>query len=135
MKHIYLKNSHGSKTIVEVTDEVDRVLVQTRREIWRNDAKERYYCNASLDIMTDCNIRAGHATSPEMLYISAEEKTERSAEIIAVLKTLTVEQQKLVVLLRNGVSGKEIAKRLGMTEPAVTQMKKRIQKKFEKFLF
>lgn len=134
MKQIYVKNS-GKKVSVEVTDDQERVLTQTRRAIWNNDAQQRYYRAASLDAMTDHDERTSCAAlNPETIYIAAEEKAERSAKLAAAIKTLTPEQRKLIVLLRMRVSGKEIAKRLNMTEPAVTQMKKRVQKKLEKFL-
>jgi DNA-binding NarL/FixJ family response regulator len=142
MTKIYFKDEHGQKVSVEVTEEVAAVNTETRRGIWRNEAKERYYRGRALDTLTDDaiemrqeNIERNLATaSPEDGYIEREEAEERQAKIAAALKTLTPEQIKLIQMLRKGMTVGEIAKVEGVDHSAIAHRRRRIQKKFQEFL-
>ena len=120
MKQIYVK-SNGKKVSVSVTDELESALRETRRAMWRNEAKERYHRAASLDAMTDKDERAVSGDlNPEAIYIAAEERAERGAKLAAALKSLTPEQSCLAVLAYvKNVPLKEIAGRYGITYQAV----------------
>ena len=133
MPTIYFKQD-GKKVPVEVTDEQAQVITETRRKIWRNEAKERYYRKASLDAMTDCDKRTSHAASPETLYIAAEECAERTTKLTVVLKSLTPKQLELVKMLERGMSVTEIARVRGVSKQSIFEARERIRKRFAKFL-
>jgi RNA polymerase sigma factor (sigma-70 family) len=134
MKQVYVK-CNGKKVSVTVTDEVESVLKETRREIWRNEAKERYHCELSLDAMTDKDERTASAElNPETMLIAAEKKAERGAKLAVALKTLTAEQSRLAVLIYvKNMPLKEIAGRYGITYQAVQNRLKKILGKLKKF--
>lgn len=134
MKQVYVKDN-GLKVTVSVTDEQERAITETRRAIWRNDAKEKYYRAASLDAMTDSDKRTSCADlNPEAMYITAEERTERTATLNAALQSLTPEQLRLLKLLDKGLGIREIARLLGKDHQSIRDMRERIQKKFKKFM-
>jgi DNA-binding NarL/FixJ family response regulator len=141
VKQVYQKGD-GGKAFVEVTDEVANALAETRRAIWRNDAKERYYRGRTLDTLTDDAIELRQenlernlvAASTEDEYIEREEAEERQAKMAAVLKTLTPEQIKIIQMLQKGMTVGEIAKAEGVDHSAIAHRRQRIQKKFQEFL-
>jgi DNA-binding NarL/FixJ family response regulator len=133
MKQVYIKEN-SKKVFVDVTEEQETVITETRRAIWRNESQERYYRAASLDAMTDSDMRTSSmAANPETIYIAAEEARERKAKLAAALKTLTPEQTRLVRLLMKGLSGSEIARMLGKDKRSVSDMKIRVQEKIKKY--
>lgn len=135
MKTIYQKDNYGNRTAFEVSDDIADTLAKTRRAIWRNDAKERYYRAASLDGMTDYDKRTScQAVNPEDIYIAAEQQSELREKLIAALKLLTPEQARLVGLLQKSLGIREIARLLGKSHVTVLEMRKAIQKKVERFL-
>lgn len=129
------RNADGLYREIEVTDRVENALTETRRAIWRNNAQERYYRKASLDAMSDHDERTSCTdASPEEIYIAAEEQAKLRTKLAAALKSLTPEQLKLVKLLKKGMGIREIARVLGKHHSTIEEMRKAVQKKFEKFL-
>ena len=134
MKRVYVKEN-GNKVFAEVADEVESALTETRRAIWRNEAKERYYRGASLDAMTDKDKRVcGAASDPEEICIAAEERLEHRAKLAAALKSLTTRQAEVVKLLLKGKSVTGIAEFLGVTKQSVNDIRQAVQKKFKEFI-
>ena len=134
MKTVYVKHN-GQNVSVTVTDEQERVITETRRAIWSNESYERYHRAASLNAMTDHDKRTScTATNPEAIYIAVEEQAERTEKLTAALKSLTPSQLELVKLLRKGMKIREIARTLGKSHVTVLEMRKAVQKKFEKLL-
>jgi DNA-directed RNA polymerase specialized sigma subunit len=142
MTTIYIKDARGLKVQVEVTDEQAAVMTECRREEWRNEAKERYYRGRTLSTLTDDAVEFRQeklernlvVESPEDAYIAAEEREDRAVRINAVIGTMTDEQKRLVKMLLSGQSVTEIAEALGVGKSAVSNMRIRLQKKFEGFL-
>ena len=85
MTKIYLKNKKGNKVIV-VTDEVAIADLETRRAIWRNDAKEDYYREVSIDTLTDKDIRISIRKNFEDKYIEKEESIKKRNMLISKIK-------------------------------------------------
>jgi DNA-binding NarL/FixJ family response regulator len=136
VKRIYLKEN-GKRISVEVTDEAERAITETRRAIWRNESKERYYGAVSLDAAGDGDIRrAGGcaAASPEAIYVAEEEAREMKKEMGTVFKTLTTRQTEVLKFLVKGKSVTEIARVLGVAKQSVSDVRRAVQKKFERFL-
>jgi RNA polymerase sigma factor (sigma-70 family) len=131
MTTIYIKDARGLKVQVEVTDEQAAVMTECRREEWRNNAKEQYYRQASLDGMTDKNAEvADSSDNPLDAMVAREERADRSARICAALGSLTAEQKRLIQMLKRGKSETEIAEALGVNKSSVCRMRQRVQKIF-----
>ena len=134
MKNVYVKNN-GKNVSVSVTDEMEAVLTETRRAIWRNEAKENYYREVSLDAMTDKDERTVSAElNPETIVIATEKRKEGRTKLAAALKTLTTEQARLVILFYvKNMPLNEIAEYYGVTYQAVQNRLKKILDKLKKF--
>jgi DNA-binding NarL/FixJ family response regulator len=131
MTTIYIKNANGQRVLVEVTEEIAEAMTESRREEWRNNAKEQYYRQASLDGMTDKNAKvADSSDNPLDAMVTREERADRSARICAALGSLTAEQKRLVQMLRRGKSETEIAEALSVNKSSVCRMRQRVQKIF-----
>jgi len=126
LKFVYFENYDKD----EVDEEFEKEERKTRREIWRNDAKEKYY--RSFKTFNDAEI-ASDEFNPEKVFIDKLDKTEQKIAIEKFLKTLTKEQRQLIKMFLNGESVTVISKKIGVSKAAVSQMRRRIQNKFKKF--
>jgi DNA-directed RNA polymerase specialized sigma subunit len=129
----------GKETIeVEVTFDIAAAYKESLREEWRSDKRaERHQTAISLTQMEDENgYQATDLAAPDALTVlcAAEEHEELRSKIKTALATLTPEQMNLVKMLKSGMSIGGIAKVLGVSHPAVSQMRARIVNKFDKVL-
>ena len=135
MTKIYIKNGSGQKIVVEVTDEVAEQMTESRREEWRNNAKERYYRDAKLHELNEKDDEWGSDTdNPETMFVSAYEQKELRAKMIAVAKTLTARQLEVLRLLKKGKTCLEISEILGVSKQSVNDVRNAIKEKFKVFL-
>ena len=133
VKQIYLKQN-GEKVTVEVSDEVEKVLTETRRGIWRNDAKENYYkykkplCKPLEDLIAD--------PQPDMLdmLIEAEDISDEHEKLRAGVDSLSKEQREILRLrFFENKHIKEIASIYGITYQAVQNRLNKVIKKLKSF--
>lgn len=129
----------GTEAIeVEVTDETAAAYRESLREEWRSDKRaERHQAAVSLTQTEDgsgyllADLSTGDIAEA---MIERGEAEERRVKLKAAFATLTPEQIDLVKMLKAGLSGSEIARRLGICKQAVSQMRIRIQEKLKKYL-
>ncbi|MEG1806476.1 MAG: hypothetical protein RR327_08870, partial [Clostridia bacterium] len=87
MTQIYIKEN-GKKVTIEVSDEVAVAIEETRRDIWKSEAKAQYH-NTSLDgIEEDGAIFASEELSPLDEYIEREDKKNESLALRQAISTL-----------------------------------------------
>ena len=96
MKQVYFKQN-GSKVTIEVSDEVEKILTETRRAIWRNDAKESYHryilpLSKPLEYFADPQLGALDR------LIEAEDKREEHEKLTAGINSLSKEPRELLQL-------------------------------------
>ena len=132
MPFIYFKNSHGKRVYVQVNAEVLMGYTKTRQAIWNNDAKEKYHRRMSLCAF-DKDKLSGSTLNPEDIYIAAEERLELKMKLLAAVASLTAKQTDLVKLLIKGLKVSEVARLWGKNQSSVYEMKKAVEKKFERF--
>ena len=136
MKNIYVKKSDGTKVVVSVADEVADEIKKSRQAIWNNEAKALYYYGFSIQSVKTEKLSkfACSKYDPAVMGDVGDEKKIRKIQLMGKLKSLTAEQLLLVKMIFDGATVTQIAEKLGVSKPAISQMRKRIQKKFEEFL-
>lgn len=135
MTKIYFIDANGQKIAVSVTAEVAEADLESRRAIWRNDAKEGYYRAFSLDKLTDKKDCCGDdSINPEKIYVDLFENSDSMLKLKKIIKTLTSRQQTVLRLLYKGHGVTEISKILSVKKQSVNDIRKSIQKKFKEFL-
>ena len=135
MTTIYIKDGNGRKVTVEVEEAVAEQMTDCRRAEWRNEAKERYYRDPKMHNLNDHDEEYGSdEQNPETRHIAGEERRDRRAKMLAVLKTLTPKQLEIVKLLKSGMTVSEIARHLNKNQKTVYEAYESIQKKFKEFL-
>ncbi|MCL2797710.1 MAG: hypothetical protein FWD58_06625 [Firmicutes bacterium] len=133
MKEIYIKND-GIKETVAVSDELAEAMAEMRRAWWRIESTERYYREASIDAMPDCDERIiSEKFNPEAMMVAAEDKQKRQTKLSAAYNALTARQKQVVKLLI-GKSVTETAALLGVSKQSISDIRTAVQKKFEVFL-
>ena len=75
-----------------------------------------------------------HNANPERLFIAAIEATERSGALADTWASLSEAQQELIIKKLCGLTNVAIAVEENVSEAAIRNRLKKIQKKFEKFL-
>ena len=123
----------GTRSEVEVSDDIGTVILDSRREEDNLDRKERYHCY-SIDALEygDKDINAPtNGETPETDLIRAEE----NAHIDDALSTLTKVQRRRILMSSNGMSLRDIAKVEGTNhksvEESINSAKAKFQKKYE----
>lgn len=141
MAKIYIKDEHGNKVTVEVSDEVAKIYRESFQEEWRVNAYEKYY-STSLESITE----AGHdfadeEADTEELCLEREAQAERDIlmrKLKAALPYLTDLQRKTIhKLFVLNMSQAEIAKEEGVLRCTIkervdgifSKLKKLIEKK------
>lgn len=133
VRQVYLKRN-GSKLSIEVTDEVEAVLRETRRAIWSNDAKENYHRYKKYLSKNSEDIIADSQSDILDKLVEAEGKYERHEKLARGLKSLSKEQLKILLLrFKEDKPIKEIAEIYGITYQAVQNRLNKILKKLRKF--
>lgn len=133
MKDIYLKNEEGRKSYIKVSDDVEKIYSELRKQEWRRNSYERYH-TVSLDAMME----AGHEfmdeernAESEMIFL--EEQKERRLllkklkKVVSCLTPLQRETLRKIFVLN--MSQAEIAREEGVARATV---KERIEGAFSK---
>ena len=119
----------GTKSEVEVNEELGEFITASRREEDNLSRKERYHCY-SLDAILFEGTEYGDNHTPE----TEVETAERNKRLYAAMKTLTAVQQRRLLMLADGLSLREIARVEGVDHRAVRESidsaKKKIKKVF-----
>jgi len=135
---VTIKYFDGGKTIdLEVTEEFAEAYKELCREDERLKKQEqrRRAKTASLEQLREDGIDiVDERFNPLERAVRREDKAARREKLKAAFATLTLEQKKLVKLLKEGMGIREIARVLGKDPTSVRDMKEAIQKKLEKFL-
>lgn len=133
MKTINYKTN--KKTIqVEVSDEFavkyEEITTEYNRAEWRAERNAKNH-NSSYEELSDAGVQfEDKQPTPEDSLIDKEEKKI----LYKAIKMLTPEQQKLVHdVFFVGINQRELAKKQGISEPAMTQKMKRIFASLKKF--
>jgi len=119
---------------IEVSDEFaikyEEVTTEFKRSEWRAERNAKNH-NSSYEELTEAGMQfEDKQPTPEDSLIDKEEKQT----LYKAIKQLTPEQQKLVRdVFFNGKNQREIAKKQGISEPAITQKLKRIYASLKKF--
>lgn len=135
MKKIYVKNNR-KKVTVFVTDEIESVLTDTRRAIWRNDAnfKNNYY---SLDERSEqgCDIE-DNSQNPEILIDSRDDEKQKVLRLKILrqgLKTLSDKQASVIHKhFFLGMNFSEIAREESVDESTIRERIQSALKKLKK---
>jgi len=119
----------GTKSEVEVNEELGEFITASRREEDNLSRKERYHCY-SLDAILFEGKEYGDNHTPE----TELETAEINKQIYHAMKTLTAVQQRRLLMLADGLSLREIARVEGVDHRAVRESidsaKKKIKKVF-----
>ena len=117
----------GTTTEVEVSEEVGTVIVDSRRKESNLDRKERRHCYSY-----DAIEYEGEEYGAYDYYECMDESISRDARIRAAFDTLTEVQKRRLLMLANGLSMREIARREGIKHHAVMESIEGARKKFLK---
>ena len=105
--------SDGTKSEVEVSDEIGTMIMEDRRREANADRRERYHC-ISLDAMAYEGLEFGEPDFTEDMF---DESEERDARVREAFSHLTETQQRRMLMLASGLSEREIARREGVAVP------------------
>lgn len=120
---------NGEITEVEVSEEIDAMIIDSRREEESGNRKERRHCY-SMDAAVYEGLEYGTADFTEALFDDTEDRNER---VRAAFSHLSELQQKRLLLLAGGMSVREIARREGKNFRTVYGSIEAAKKKFLKF--
>lgn len=118
----------GTKSEVEVNEELGEFITASRREESNLDRKERYHCY-SLDAILFEGQEYGDHNTPD----TAMESAEKRQRIAAALAKLSETQQRRLLMLADGLSVREIARRENKDFKSVYASIESARKKFAKF--
>jgi len=122
---IKYKFANGTITEVEVEESIGDVVVEMSRSESNADRKERYHCCNSDDI----EFEGKDYSSPETVF----EETERNNCVNAAFAHLTDKQQKYILMLADGLSLREIARRENKDIKTIRESVEGARKKFLKY--
>ncbi|MCL2861617.1 MAG: hypothetical protein FWE22_04305 [Firmicutes bacterium] len=143
MTKIYFRNAKRQKVFVEVSNELALAYKEVHQKEWRNEKKELYYRGRPLDTLTDDAIehRQGGKREASLTMESAEdvffgnvEREEHEKDFENTYNSLTLKQTELVKLLEMGMTIIQIAQIWNKHHTTIFEMRKALQKKFQKFL-
>lgn len=118
----------GTTSEVEVNEELGTFITASRREESNLDRKERYHCY-SLDAILFEGKEYGDHNTPDAEMESAEKRRR----IAAALAKLSETQQRRLLLLADGLSVREIARRENKDFKSVYESIESAKKKFTRF--
>ena len=121
---------NGETSEVEVSEEIGNLVLESRRKEENGERKHRYHC-ISLDAFEYEGTEFADPDSPESLA----EEDAWITEFYKVLNSLTEVQKRRVMMLGEGISLREIARREGVSLRQVQKSVAQTRKKFEKFHF
>lgn len=118
----------GETSDVEVSEEIGTVILDSRREEDNLARKERYHCY-SLDGAEYEGERMADGETPETLLLAQE----GDRHIAKTLGLLSETQRRRLLMLADGLSVREIARREGKEIKTVRESIEGARKKFKKF--
>jgi len=120
--------ANGETSEVEVSEEIGNVILDSRREESNLDRKERYHCY-SLDAAEFEGAEYAGGETPETELFSQLERIH----IAEALDELSETQKRRMLLLAQGLSVREIARREGKDIKTIRQSIDGARKKFLKY--
>lgn len=117
----------GTATEIEVSEEIGTVIIDSRRKESNLDRKERRHCYSY-----DAIEYEGDEYGKEDYYECTDDSIDRDARVRAAFYTLTEVQKRRLLMLANGLSMREIARREGIKHHAVMESIEGARKKFLK---
>jgi len=120
----------GTVSIVEVSDEIGGIIVDSRKAEHAQQEKQRYHCY-SLDAIDYEGMEYADPETPESIFL----REELSKELSDALATLNETQRRRLLMYAGGLSYREIARREGLSEKkSVIECIEGARKKLKKFL-
>ncbi len=118
----------GTTTELEVDEEIGSFILDSRRLEHNIAEKERYHCPYSYDAIQFEGVEYADPQKPDDLVLSSKE----SERIHNALSKLTEVQQRRLLMLADGLSIREIARREKVDHRAVRESIEGARKKFLK---
>jgi len=118
----------GETTLVEVNDEIGTIIMDSRRAEHAQDEKQRYH-SYPLDVTWE-TLEVSTAETPETLMLDEF----NNSKLYAAFDKLTDIQKQRLLMLANGMSVREIARREGKDHKTVLESIEAARKKIKKFL-
>lgn len=128
MKITY-KFTTGEVMEVEVSNEMGTVIVDSRRKEENLERKERYHCY-SYDIAEFEGKEYADWNTPENITIQDYE----NSRLVDAVSKLSPVQRKRLIMLSDGLSMREIARREGVSYISVRDSIEQARKKIKKFI-
>ena len=126
MKIMY-KFADGTKSEVEVNEEIGTIILDSRREESNRDKMEQRHCYSY-----DANLFEGEEYGANDYYASLDESIEANGHIKDVFNQLTETQQRRVSMLAKGMSMREISRKENVNIRAVSESIECARKSFLK---
>lgn len=127
---IKYKFADGTTTEVEVSEEIGAVIIDSRKAEHAQDERQRYHCPYSYDAIDYEGEEYATYDTPETEHI----RSERDARLYTALAALTETQRRRLLMLADGLSMREIARRenadIKTVRESITGAKKKFQKIF-----
>ncbi len=118
----------GEVTEVEVSEEIGAVIIDSRKAEHAQDERQRYHCPYSYDAIDYEGEEYATDETPETEHI----RSERDARLYTALATLTETQRRRLLMLADGLSMREIARREKADIKTVRESIEGARKKFQK---
>ena len=120
--------ANGETSDVEVNEEIGNLILDSRREESNQDRKERYHCY-SLDAAEYEGEDYADGSTPETeLFLQLENQRIKEA-----FEQLSEVQRRMLLMLAEGVSLREIARREGKDIKSIRESIEWARKKFLKY--
>jgi len=117
----------GTATEIEVSEEIGTVIIDSRRKESNLDRKERRHCYSY-----DAIEYEGDEYGKEDYYECMDDSIDRDVRVRTAFDTLTEVQKRRLLMLADGLSMREIARREGIKHHAVMESIEGARKKFLK---
>lgn len=118
----------GATTEVEVSEEIGAVIIDSRKAEHAQDERQRYHCPYSYDAIDYEGEEYATDETPETEYI----RSERDSRLYTALAALTENQRRRLLMLADGLSMREIARREKADIKTVRESIEGARKKFQK---
>lgn len=118
----------GATTEVEVSEEIGTVIIDSRKAEHAQDERQRYHCPYSYDAIDYEGEEYATDETPETEHI----RSERDARLYTALAALTETQRRRLLMLADGLSMREIARRENADIKTVRESIEGARKKFQK---
>lgn len=128
----------GTKTEVEVTDDIGTMIVESRREEHAGDERERYHCDWSFDGSEyEGDDFKDDSGDPEKILLDRFEEEIQNRRLTEALRTLTPVQKRRLLKFAKGESIAQIASEesasFNSVKESIQAARKKMQKNLKKF--